>query len=371
MGFFEWWTDMQFEIRTNPWKAFNVGYIVGVVIGFFIFGLLALTTEDFNISERVGIFVGGTAGFALLVGGIVALNARFFTVRVSTYQRKAGLSETDALKQSLADSREQEIMGAIAVEKNNMPPSVAVICSVFGDYDYIKEPKGLHPHADFYLFTDLKESDLSQSRWKGIRDAWYKDNTERTVNYSVHSTSEPIRNMMRAKYYKTQWSHLELLQKYDYIIWVDGSFQVLDVDLLSFCQRVVADKPMAFFQHSQRNNILEEVKFCVDFCKRYEDLPMQQQLKNYTDQHFDITTTHLLELGCFVCQNRNTSVTRVFDQWWQEIQFYGYQDQISMPFVLWQSTLPFTIISKDVYHNEIARYQSHKPQEPSLKKDSF
>ena len=240
-------------------------------------------------------------------------------------------------------------------------PSVAVISSVFGGYDRIKEPKGTHVDTDFYLFTDMKQpSDAPRSRWRYVTEALYHDNTERQVCYSVNDSLLSVRHMMRAKYYKTQWSHLALLQEYDYIVWVDGSFQVLDSNILSFCQHVLAEKSMAFFQHHQRDSVFEEVAYCMKYCERYNHFPIQEQMDSYMAQQFDTHTSGLLELGCFVCHNHDESVPRVFDLWWQEIQYHGYQDQISMPFVLWQQHTPFAIISNNVYHNEITRYQSHK-----------
>jgi len=117
MGFFEWWTDLHFDLRTNPKRAFYIGAIVGLVIGLIVVSIGVFASSEssgLSTGEEVGIVIGVSLGIALLMGGILALNARFFTARVDTYKRKAGLDDSEALKQSLADSRQQEILGSMS-----------------------------------------------------------------------------------------------------------------------------------------------------------------------------------------------------------------------------------------------------------------
>ena len=95
-----------------------------------------------------------------------------------------------------------------AIDKKKQMASVAVISSVFGDYDHIKEPQGPHEGVDFFLFTEPRHMRPSQSKWTYVYDILYRDNKEKTIRFSVDSPSATIRNMMRAKYFKTQWSHI-------------------------------------------------------------------------------------------------------------------------------------------------------------------
>ena len=248
---------------------------------------------------------------------------------------------------------------------------IAVISAVFGGYDNIKEPEGEHPDVDFYLFTDQPITSSSSSKWEVVTYPHFLEDKNVVVgaDNNVHSKNVRVSNMMKAKFFKTQACHLEILQKYDIILWVDGSFQILDVDLTMLCQRYLGKTScFAMFNHSVRNNIVDEVYYCSDntnnyLRERYCDQNMYHQCLHYIQEGFDIQHSGLQELGCFVYKPADTKVRQVMDLWWYENQTFTYQDQISMPYCIWKYRLPTVIISRNVYVNPFASHCYHAKQE--------
>lgn len=243
------------------------------------------------------------------------------------------------------------------------PPRIAVVSSIYGSYDRVKEPQGsTYTGVDFFLFTDQTEqSDRAQSQWHYIHEDYACDNVIQEVRFSVHSPLDAVRHMMRAKYYKTQAFHIQFLQDYDYIIWIDGAFEIKAVNLAAFCTHVMKDDvPVAFFGHSKRQNIIQEVIASQASQKRYRSLPLMQQLFHYIkDGYNPYKHQTLLEMGLFIYRPQATRARNLLDTWWQEIQYHGYQDQISMPYVLWKQHTHFNIISHAIHNNAIAVHRGH------------
>ena len=252
--------------------------------------------------------------------------------------------------------------------------SIAVVSAIFGRYDKVKEPLGDHTGVDFYLFSDLP---LESKRWTVIEEPLYKNSDRPNTLNQVNSTQDRVANMMKAKFFKAQAFRLNRLPtkgvvvdlgQYEYIMWVDGAFQVKDVNLVELCREYLQSSPIALFEHSVRNNIVDEVYYCanntIDYLReRYHDQNMYHQCLHYIRDGFDIHHSGLQELGNFVYRPKSKVVQEVLDLWWEENQRYTYQDQISMPYCLWKKNVMPTFISDNVYDNPFAKHFYHAKTE--------
>jgi uncharacterized membrane protein YciS (DUF1049 family) len=106
-GFFEWWTDLTYRVRTQPGTAFKVGLVVGLLISAAIGAYLAVQNPP-GLGPYIGWLVGGAILTTLLIAGLMALNARMLQAQVKTYRSRLNLSETDATREALADARQRE-----------------------------------------------------------------------------------------------------------------------------------------------------------------------------------------------------------------------------------------------------------------------
>ena len=163
---------------------------------------------------------------------------------------------------------------------------------------------------------------------------------------------------MSAKYYKTQSHNIDILQQYDYYIWIDGNITLRDhfVDHLIQLFENNLSAELIVYKHREkdgypdRTSITEEVRFCKDWVK-YNQQNLDGQLYDYKQNGFN-DDVGLFQL-CAFYRKKQPAVNTIFDLWWNHNLKYSYQDQISFPYVLWElNKLPDIIIDKSTWNNE-------------------
>lgn len=245
---------------------------------------------------------------------------------------------------------------------SNIKPNgkIAIITSIYGNYDNMKEQKIKNKDkVDWYCFTD--NTNIKSNLWKIINIPYHlqdKDNDE-FVKYkyyysNIDKTKNPkIYNMMCAKYYKIKTHKIDILQKYDYFIWVDGSV-FLRPDFIDKMIYNCNNYNLINFKHSERDNILDEYKLSITMPK-YNDKDLYNQYQTYLSKGFP-DNIGLFENTIFARKNNNHN-NHIFDNWWIHNLEYSFQDQISYPFVLWESeSIPDLIIQENVFNNHNYSY---------------
>jgi hypothetical protein len=238
---------------------------------------------------------------------------------------------------------------------------IAVISAIFGGYEKLKEHENvLHKEEfDWYCFTD--NTDLQSTTWKIINTPYHIINTppDTLKNNYNNITNQNTKNMMSAKYYKAQTHKIDILEKYDYFIWIDGSIILRDnfvKDILELINNN-KDSDIILYKHSDnRKNVEEEVMFCKDWGK-YKDQDLQSQIDTYKQNKFQ--DNHLFALTSFYRKN-NQSINKIFDEWWLHNLKYSYQDQVSLPYVIWESGIKnYTLLDVNVYDNYLYYNAGH------------
>ncbi len=258
-----------------------------------------------------------------------------------------------------------------------MDKRLAVVTSVVGNYDHFKEPQGAHEKVDFYCFTETPPPPSEKlSRWKFITRPYYGERPfEPNVLNSPFDGRTKVRNMMRAKFYKMQAFHLDILQPYDYIMWIDGSFSMNDRDLPALVHKFLLQHDFACFTHSARSSIEAEALFVGDnrnpyLRERYGDQNLFSQCVRYMNDGMNIAKSGLYEMGNFVYRKDSSIVRELLNLWWRENQISTFQDQISFSYCLWKTSLAPKIISANIYDGTFGTHHSHLPStepEPVLK----
>jgi hypothetical protein len=241
---------------------------------------------------------------------------------------------------------------------------IAVITSIYGNYDNLKTHN--IPGADqvdWFCFTDNKN--ISSNQWKIINTPYHLNDPDSETykkyknfysNIDKNQKSN-VYNMMCAKYYKMKAHHIDILQDYDYYVWIDGSI-ILRPDFIKNVLKLCDNYNLINFKHSERNNIKDEYKLSITMIK-YKDQDLTTQYKTYIDSGFKD------DVGLFentISIRKNTSIiNKIYDEWWIHNLKYSYQDQISYPYVLWKFNYkPDYIINENVFNNNNYSYVNRK-----------
>ena len=244
-------------------------------------------------------------------------------------------------------------MQIIEPKKEN---KIAVITSIYGNYDNLKEHNILNKDkVDWYCFTD---GNIESNFWKIIKTP-YHNNYPDNINYNNYKNfylnikDNETKNMMCAKFYKIKSHEIDILKKYDYFIWIDGSI-ILQKDFINNILSLINNNKLINFKHSQRNNIKDELNISLKLPK-YNNQKLKYQYDEYIKQQFP-DNVGLYENGIIIRKN-DSKINNLFNDWWIEILKYSFQDQISYPYVLWKNNiLPDYVINENIYNNKKYSY---------------
>ena len=236
--------------------------------------------------------------------------------------------------------------------ENNQIKKIAIITAIYGNYDNIKEQNiNNKADVDWYCFTD--NTDMKSDQWTIITTPYHLNSTKYEYKNSYHNVSDKkIYNMMSAKYYKLKNHEIDILQKYDYIIWIDGSITLRPNFINNVLKNIIDnDYELASFKHSERNNINDEVKLSLTMDK-YKTQDLKTQYQDYLQDGFND------KIGLFentiIIRKKTERINNIFDMWWIHNLRYSYQDQISFPYVLWKlNENPDYIIQENIFNSII------------------
>ena len=206
---------------------------------------------------------------------------------------------------------------------------IAVITANIGKYD--KEPSNIsnldnNEYFDWYYFTD----ELYNNNY-----GWQYINNINEINIDkIHNNNS---NLMYSKFYKSQATKLNILNKYKYIIWLDSSIIINNtnfvIDILNLLQN--NKNNFYIFEHYFRNTIREEYELSKTIAK-YDNQNMYEQINNYYNKHY--IDNKIYETGFFIYKN-TSNIINMLNDWWFEIKKYSYQCQLSLPYVIQKNNI--------------------------------
>ena len=191
-----------------------------------------------------------------------------------------------------------------------------IYTAIFGGYESLKPP--LEPSregVDLICFSDFPHSQAN-----GWRSA------QRHPAFAVPR--------MDAKWYRMN-SDL-VLPEYDVTIWVDASFQLGNVDqFVAACLKDLGPCDTALFRHPERSNIYDEAEAPLNvWARKYADQPLLEQVARYRWE--GLPDDHILWAGGIqVRRARSRLVSEINRRWFAECVRWSFQDQLSLPYVLW------------------------------------
>jgi hypothetical protein len=254
-----------------------------------------------------------------------------------------------------------KFIGYIELFKNKKELKIACITSIYGEYDNLKTPNinGLE-YIDWYCFTD--NNNIKSNIWKIINRPYHIENMKKEFNnYKNHYNNISdinILNMMSAKYYKIMTHEIDILKKYDYYIWIDGSIFLRPTFLNNIIEIINQDNiNLINFKHSVRDNVRDEVITSIEMDK-YKNQEIIKQYNEYLEKGF-LDKRGLYENTVIIRRN-NKIINNLFNKWWIHNLKYSYQDQISYPYILSKYNLnPDYIINENVFNNDNYTYSDY------------
>lgn len=193
-----------------------------------------------------------------------------------------------------------------------------VYTTIFGNYD---SPKS-HPDmdADFICLTD--NPDLKSDYWE----------------MEYHPEFEHHHPRIAAKYFK-------LLCPYDGVsLFIDGNIEIVSPNILEELGAFMKNG-FAMYQHpSGRDCIKSEVRESL-LLEKYKDLPIKEQVDYYFSQGMPE------RFGLWACGliMRDGKHSDFGSKWMLENTLWTYQDQLSLPYVVWKEKFKLDTITLNQY----------------------
>jgi hypothetical protein len=238
----------------------------------------------------------------------------------------------------------------------NPSARVAFITAIYGGYESTIKPfvQQTIP-SDFICFTDFIDT-IPSNGWILDRTPYHEliplpYDTPNKVN-SFSRNSHPFNF---CKFYKTAFHLIPRLQKYDLIIWIDGTVVITNSTvaetLLRLAESESGEASLAAIEHWRDGSLFKEAdasnysKYNSEFFSGYRQ-PIQDvmgQYNDYLELGYDENLWKRIQptrpqyglwITCFIgFYMKDPRVPRFLSMWHEHIMKYSTQDQVSFSFV--------------------------------------
>jgi hypothetical protein len=195
---------------------------------------------------------------------------------------------------------------------------LVVYTALFGDYDQLRDPKGIFESVDFVCFTD--QECLVSKVWD-----------VRLVSTEEFSTIELNRM------YKFL-PHL-FLKEYEISFYVDSNVLIKEEASNLFQQLIRSKYKFALPKHFARNCIYQEAQVIIQSKKGNVDI-VNSQMRGYREEGFP-DEFGLAENGLLFRRHNDPQIIECMELWWNEFLHKSKRDQLSLMYVLWKLNLEY------------------------------
>lgn len=216
---------------------------------------------------------------------------------------------------------------------------IAVVTAIVGGFDVLHDPKYYDTAADYIAYVDQET----------------KSNTWRVLSIDYTHFTQP---RMAAKLYKIL-THKYC--EYDYLIWVDGSLELLGsaTELIEFLD----DADMALFKHRFRSGIYEEHEASFRNVHHAKGEPRSVRIKQIERYRSEGLPVKYGLYECTLIVRRNTEKVQRFNEfWWSEIAVASSSDQVPFMYALWRNpeVKVATISPGNAHESKWTHYIEHR-----------
>jgi hypothetical protein len=184
-----------------------------------------------------------------------------------------------------------------------------IYSAIYKDYDLINEQPS-QEDTDFIMFHDKR---FESKTWK------------------IFETKSETGNM------DAKWWKLHPPTGYDMTIWIDGAIEVKP-NFIEEIKRQMGDSKYGIQKHPIRDCVYEEEKASPD--GKYIKERLKHQVYSYMED--GLPPHNGLTWNCILVRQGDT--TEFDSMWWNEIEKWSIQDQLSSPYVQWKLNYPIKIL---------------------------
>lgn len=261
---------------------------------------------------------------------------------------------------------------------------ICYITAIYGNYEmsckkFIKQTI----ESDFICFTDNK--DINNNEWIIDINPYHLINkSELDCDIFTNSLCNNKHTFNIAKYYKQQFRKIPILQKYDVIVWLDGTIEIIYDKTSEYILKNIYREKIIGWHHESRYGLLSiEVSeshferydntFWNGQNQPYQDIDYQYKCyleDGYNDAFFKNIKSQSKHFGvwltCFVAfLHKDIEVKSFLDLWYLQTLKYTTQDQIGFSYVVQKTkkipyTLPNNEITGEQPHNSTMFYIKHQ-----------
>lgn len=248
---------------------------------------------------------------------------------------------------------------------------ICFITAVYGSYEASCKPFAKQTvETDFICFTDNKDI---------ISNGWIIDTEPHHLIHKSPLDNDVYTNSMCnnkhtfnvAKYYKQSFKNIPALDKYEVIVWLDGTIEIIYDKTSEYIMQHIHNEKIIGWHHEHRNGILVNEVGASNFYRYnstywnnqrqpYQDVNLQYKCyveDGYTDKFFKNINSHTPHMGvwitCFVAfLQKDPEVEKFLDMWYLQTLQYTTQDQIGFSYVCQKTgVIPFTLPNSEISGN--------------------
>ena len=261
--------------------------------------------------------------------------------------------------------------------------NICFITAIYGGYEknckkFIKQTI----ETDFICFTD--NNDIINNGWIIDTNPYHITNKSNLDdNTYTNSLCNNKHTFNIAKYYKQSFSNIPILQKYDIIVWIDGTIEIIYNKTSEYILNNIYKEKIIGWHHEYRYGILKnemEDSLINKYTSKYwngQSQPYQDvsnQYKSYLDDgykedFFKNINAHTPHMGvwitCFIAfLHKDNEIKKFLDLWYLQTLKYTTQDQIGFPYTCQKTNIiPHTLPNNDIFgdcpHHNTLFYIKH------------
>ena len=261
--------------------------------------------------------------------------------------------------------------------------SICFITAIYGNYETsCKRFAKQSVPADFICFTD--NPTINNNGWIIDTTPYHLVNKSPLDNNSyINSIVNNKHTFNISKYYKQAFKNIPRLKKYEVVVWLDGTLEIISSRVAEYVLSKIKANPIIGWNHERRFGILKDEMVASKFAK-YTNTIWNNQLQpfqnveaqynayladGYTEEYFKMIPSHTPHLGvwitCFVAFLNTEATTPFLDLWYLQTLKHTTQDQIGFPYVSQKTgiipyTLPNNEVGGDEPHEHTEFYIKHR-----------
>jgi hypothetical protein len=247
---------------------------------------------------------------------------------------------------------------------------ICFITAIYGTYEksckkFIKQTID----TDFICFTD--NNNIISNGWTIDTTPYHLINKSKIDNDTfINSVCNNKHNFNIAKYYKQSFSNIPILDKYDIIVWLDGTIEIIYDKTSEYILNNIYKEKIIGWHHEIRNGILSNEVIASIISERYTSRYWNEQCQPYQDVHnqyisyledgyndifFKNINSHSPHMGvwvtCFVAfLHKDKEIKDFLELWYLQTLKYTTQDQIGFSYVCQKTNIiPFTLPNNEIY----------------------